>query len=182
MIFAYGQEEGLKFSIFRPFNWVGPRLDSFRDAEKRSARSVTQIIYDVLHRGEVSLVNGGAQKRSFTWIDDGIDALMAIINNDGNKADGQIFNIGNPENNCSIKELAEILIEEMKKIPIFHEPASRAKLICAEGTDYYGKTYDDMQNRVPSVRKMRDLGWQPRTGLRDLLRYTVEWYAREAMS
>jgi nucleoside-diphosphate-sugar epimerase len=108
---------------------------------------------------------------------------MAIIGNDGNKADGQIFNIGNPENNCSIKELAEILIEEMKKIPIFREPANRVRLICADGTDYYGKTYDDMQNRVPSVRKMRDLmGWQPRTGLRDLLRHTVEWHAREAMS
>ena len=183
LIFAYGQEEGLQFSIFRPFNWIGPRLDSFRDAEKRCARSATQIIYDVLHRGDVSLVNGGAQRRSFTWIGDGMDALMAIIGNDGNRADGQIFNIGNPANNCSIRELAEILIEEMKEVPAFRKAALRARLTSTDGADYYGKTYDDMRNRVPSVQKMYDLlGWQPKTSLRDLLRYTVEWHAREAAS
>jgi nucleoside-diphosphate-sugar epimerase len=183
MIFAYGEERGLKFSIFRPFNWIGPRLDSFKDAEKRSARSVTQIIYDVLHRGTVSLVNGGGQKRSFTWVGDGIDALMAIIGNEGNKADGQIFNIGNPANNYSIKELALMLIEEMKKVPAFRERAASAELIDVDPVDYYGKTYDDMQNRIPSVRKINELlGWKPKTDMREALRCTVEWYAKENLS
>ena len=53
LIFAYGQEEGLRFTLFRPFNWVGPRLDTFRDAEENKARSVTQMIYNVLHRKDI---------------------------------------------------------------------------------------------------------------------------------
>ncbi|GHS92749.1 hypothetical protein AGMMS50276_01340 [Synergistales bacterium] len=182
IIFAYGQEEGLRFSIFRPFNWVGPRLDSFEDARKRVARSVTQIIYDILNRGVVSLVNGGSQKRSFTWIGDGVDGLMAIIANKENKADGQIFNIGNPANSCSIRELAEMLIAEMKLVPIFKERAKRAELSDVQAANYYGDTYDDMQNRVPSVRKIGALlGWRPKTGMAETLRETVSWYAKKEL-
>ena len=47
VIFAFGQEMGLKFTLFRPFNWVGPRLDSFKDASEHKGRSITQFIYDV---------------------------------------------------------------------------------------------------------------------------------------
>ena len=93
VIAAYGQERGLSYTIFRPFNWIGPRLDTLQDAQERRARSVTQIVHDILHRGEVTLVGGGEQRRSFTWIGDGIDALMAILRNEGGRADGQIFNV-----------------------------------------------------------------------------------------
>ena len=179
MIFAYGQEEGLDFSIFRPFNWVGPRLDTFKDAEERKARSITQMIYDIIHRGEISLVNGGEQRRSFTWIGDGIEALIDIIANKNGKATGEIFNIGNPKNNFSIKELAEMLIEEMKHFPSYKESAEKTKLNEIKAEKYYGKTYDDLMNRVPSVEKMELLlGWKPKTDMNELLRKTIDWYAQ----
>ena len=95
---------GLKFTLFRPFNWVGPRLDSFKDASEHKGRSITQFIYDVLYTGKITLVNGGAQRRSFTWVGDGVQGLIDIITNKDDQAEGQIFNIGNPENNYSIKE------------------------------------------------------------------------------
>ena len=178
LIFAYGQEEGLSFTLFRPFNWVGPRLDTFRDASENKARSVTQMIYNVLNSGKISLVNGGEQRRSFTWVGDGIEGLAAIIENKDNKAEGQIFNIGNPGNNYSIRELAEMLIDEMKKFPVYREKAEKAELEIISADAYYGKTYDDMQNRLPSVEKMETLlGWKPRTGMRELLNRTISWYA-----
>jgi nucleoside-diphosphate-sugar epimerase len=178
MIFAYGQEQGLDFTLFRPFNWVGPRLDTFKDAAERKARSVTQMLYDILHRGRISLVNGGHQRRSFTWVGDGVEGLMAIIANKNGKARGEIFNIGNPNNNYSIRELAELLVDETKKFPQFREKAEAAKLDDIKASDYYGKNYDDMQNRLPSIEKMvRLLDWKPRTGIRDMLHKTVEWYA-----
>lgn len=181
MIFAYGQEEGLAFTLFRPFNWVGPRLDTFKDAEERKARSVTQMLYDILYRGKISLVNGGGQRRSFTWVGDGIEGLMAIIENKDGKADGEIFNLGNPANNYSIKELAEMLIDVTKEFPAFREKAEAVELEIIPADSYYGKTYDDMQNRLPSVEKMeRLLGWKPRTEMRELLRKTVRWYAEKA--
>jgi len=180
MIFAYGQEEGLDFSIFRPFNWVGPRLDTFKDAEERKARSVTQMIYDILHRGKISLVNGGEQRRSFTWIGDGIEGLMDIISNKNGKAKSEIFNIGNPKNNYSIKELAEMLIEEMKTFPAYRAKAEVAELDIVQADKYYGKTYDDLQNRIPSVEKMdKLLGWKPKTDMNELIHKTVQWYAEQ---
>ncbi len=180
MIFAYGQETGLDFTIFRPFNWVGPRLDTFKDAEECTARSGTQMIYDVLHRGRISLVNGGEQRRSFTWVGDGIEGLMAIIENRGRKAAGEIFNIGNPMNNYSIREFAEMLIEEMKQFPCFREKAEAAVLETVTSESYYGKTYEDVQYRMPSIEKMESLlGWKPKTNIRDILHKTLQWHAEQ---
>ena len=48
---------------------------------------------------------------------------MARIENKTKKADGEIFNIGNPANNHSVKELAALLIDEAKKFPKFREAA-----------------------------------------------------------
>jgi nucleoside-diphosphate-sugar epimerase len=138
------------------------------------------MIYDVLSMGEASLVDGGEQRRSFTWIGDAIEGLMAVIRNEGGKADGEIFNIGNPENNCSMREFAAMLIEEMGKIPAFSEKAKGAKLLDVDAALHYGEAYDDMSNRVPSIEKIgRLLGWRPKTPLRDMLRMTLEWYGKE---
>lgn len=180
MIFAYGQEQNLQFSIFRPFNWVGPRLDTFADAEARAARSVTQMVYDILNRGTVSVVDGGAQRRSFTWIGDAIDGLTAIIGNSGGEGNGEIFNIGNPSNNNSIRELAEIIIEEMKNFAQFRERAERAVIHDVAAREYYGGNYQDMENRIPSVEKMaKRFGWKPTTGMRETVAKTLSWYARK---
>ena len=178
MIFAYGQEKGLQFSIFRPFNWVGPGLDTFADAEVRRARLVTQMIYDMARRREITLVNGGSQRRCFTWIGDGVEGLLAVIRNEKGRADCEIFNIGNPANNYSVRETAELLLDEARKFPQFREAAENTKLAAVSGDEYYGASYDDMPYRAPSVEKMaRRLGWKPKTEMRELLRRTLEYFA-----
>lgn len=175
VITAYGQEKGLRYTIFRPFNWMGPRLDTMEDARQRTARSITQIVHDVLEKGEVTLVAGGTQRRSFTWIGDGTDALMALLRNAEGKADGQIFNVGNPENNASIRELAETIVDVMKNIPEYASKAEKVKFVSVSAEEYYRNGYDDMRNRVPSIEKMRNLmGWTPKVNLRDAVRMTVE--------
>lgn len=175
VISAYGQEKGLRYTIFRPFNWVGPRLDTMADARERTARSITQIVHDVLEKGEVTLVAGGEQRRSFTWIGDGTDALMAILRNEGGRADGQIFNVGNPDNNASIRELAQTIVDVMKDMPEYAARAEKVKFVSVPAEEYYRNGYDDMRNRVPSIAKMkRLLGWTPGVNLRDAIRMTVE--------
>ena len=176
VITAYGQEKGLKYTLFRPFNWIGPGLDTMNDAKEHRARSVTQIIYDILNRGEVKLVGGGEQRRSFTWIGDGTDALMLIIKNEGGHADSRIFNIGNPNNNYSIRELTEIIIDEMKEFPSFREKAMNAKLITVTPESYYSNGYDDTKNRVPSISNIMSLGWKPVVSLREAVRMTLRAY------
>ncbi len=180
VLFAFGQEKDLPFTIFRPFNWIGPHLDRFADAKVHKARSITQFIYDVLYTGKINLVGGGAQKRSFIWVGDGIDGLITIIANKDNKANGEIFNIGNPHNHYSIREMAEMIIAEMKTYPEFATQANKVKLVDVPAAEYYGKNYDDMQDRVPSVEKMKNmLGWEAHTSLRDAIRFTLDWYVQE---
>lgn len=180
IIFAYGQEKNMPFSIFRPFNWVGPGLDTFADAAERRARLVTQMIYDMTRRREITLVNGGSQRRCFTWIGDGVEGLLAVIGGDKGRADGEIFNIGNPANNYSVRETAELLIDEAKKFPQFRAAAEAARLVSVPGEEYYGENYDDMPYRAPSVEKMeRRLGWRPKTDMRGLLRRTLAHFAEK---
>jgi len=136
------------------------------------------MIYDILYRGKITLVDGGMQRRSFTWIGDGIEGLIKIVENKDGRAAGEIFNIGNPGNNYSIREMAEMLIDEMKKMPVFQEKAASAVLEDVSADKYYGKTYDDIQNRLPSIDKMESsLGWKPKTDMCDILKKTLYWYA-----
>src|SRR5699024_4450794 len=112
VIWAYGDKQGLRFTLFRPFNWMGPRLDSLDSARIGSSRAITQLILNLVEGTPINLVDGGMQKRCFTDIEDGIEALFAIIANHDDCCDGRIINIGNPDNEASIRELADILLEK----------------------------------------------------------------------
>ncbi len=179
IIVAYGEEHGLDYTLFRPFNWVGPRLDNFEDAKERTARSITQMIYDVLHRGEISLVGGGENRRSFLWVGDATDALLAILRNEGGRASRQIFNVGNPANNASIRDLAETVVRIMREFPAFEAAAREAVLKDVTPEAYYKEGYQDMRNRVPSVEKIKKaLGWTPKVGFEEIVRRTVAYFAK----
>src|SRR5512136_2131462 len=102
VIAAYGQQEGLRYTLFRPFNWIGPKLDDIDAAKEGSSRVVTQFVINLFRGEPIRLVDGGEQKRCFTWVEDGIDGLMAIIADGRNTCNGQIFNLGNPASECSV--------------------------------------------------------------------------------
>ncbi|MDX1858145.1 bifunctional UDP-4-keto-pentose/UDP-xylose synthase [Escherichia coli] len=81
VIWAYGEKEGLQFTLFRPFNWMGPRLDNLNAARIGSSRAITQLILNLVEGSPIKLIDGGKQKRCFTDIRDGIEALYRIIEN-----------------------------------------------------------------------------------------------------
>jgi len=177
VIHAYGMKEGLKYTLFRPFNWIGPKLDNILEPKEGSSRVLTQFIGNILRGKDIQLVDGGAQRRSFTYIDDGIDALIRIIENRDNLADSRIFNIGNPNNDVSIRELAETLIRLIKTYPKYAKLAENVKLVAVKSGEYYGEGYQDIQTRVPSVKNMeRYLGWKPTTDLPTGLRKTLDYH------
>lgn len=179
VIFALSKEMGLRFTLIRPFNWTGPRLDTFEHAERHQARLLTQMIYDVLHRHEIILVGGGEQRRSFTWIGEGIEAIATIIRED-EKSDGQIFNVGNPANNCSVRELADTLLAEMSSRPEFREAAAATRVRSLSPDAYYGKAYADTRNRIPDVGKIRNvLGWEPRATTAEIVSRTLDYLSGE---
>jgi len=183
VIWAYGQHEKLRFTLFRPFNWIGPRLDSLTSARIGSSRAITQLILNLVEGSPIRLIDGGAQKRCFTDVKDGIEGLFRIIENQDGKCDGQIFNIGNPVNEASIRELAEILIRKFKKHPLRNKFPPFAGIQEMESGRYYGVGYQDVAHRRPSIRKAQKLlGWTPAIPLEQSVDETLDFFLQEAVA
>jgi nucleoside-diphosphate-sugar epimerase len=176
VIWGYGME-GLNFTLFRPFNWVGAGLDSIHTPKEGSSRVLTQFLGHIVRGEPIQLVDGGAQKRSFTYVDDGIDALMRIIDNQDGKATGKIYNIGNPANNYSIRELANMMLALAAEYPEYRDTAKQVRLVDTSSGAYYGTGYQDVQNRVPKIENtVAELGWTPKVGMRDALARIFDSY------
>ncbi len=177
VIWGYGMEQKLDFTLFRPFNWIGAGLDSINTAKEGSSRVITQFLGHIVRGENIQLVDGGAQKRAFTYVDDGIDALLKIIANPGGVASGQIYNIGNPKNNYSVRQLAQMMLEMAAAIPEYAEQAAKVKLVDTTAGQYYGSGYQDVQNRVPKITNtMHDLDWAPKVDMKDALERIFEAY------
>ena len=127
VIWAYGSMGQLDFTLFRPFNWIGAGLDSIHTAKEGSSRVITQFLGHIVRGEPIKLVDGGAQKRAFTYIDDGIAALMKIIENKDGVASGKIYNIGNPKNNYSVRELATMMLDLAKTYPEYRDSAAQGE-------------------------------------------------------
>jgi nucleoside-diphosphate-sugar epimerase len=177
VIYAYGSMGQLDFTLFRPFNWIGSGLDSIHTPKEGSSRVITQFFGHIVRGEPIKLVDGGGQKRAFTYIDDGIAALMKIIENKDRVASGQIYNVGNPKNNYSVRELAQMMLELAKSYPEYRDSAAKVKLVEVSSGEYYGKGYQDVQNRVPAIANtMKDLGWAPKVDMPTALKHIFDAY------
>jgi len=178
LIYANGKQHGLSYTLFRPFNWYGPRLDNVFNPKPGGSRVLTQFIGNILRGENINLVDGGAQQRCFTYIDDGIEALVRIIANKDNCAHNRIFNIGSPEENISIRQLAESIIRLITThYPKYAEQAKAVKLVDIDAKAYYGEGYQDVALRVPAIKHAREhLKWEPTTGVEAGLRKTLDFY------
>jgi nucleoside-diphosphate-sugar epimerase len=166
VIWGYGMEERgadrLDFTLFRPFNWIGAGLDSIHTPKEGSSRVITQFFGHIVRGEDIKLVDGGSQRRAFTYIDDGISALMKMIDNRDGIASGKIYNVGNPANDFSVRELAQMMLDLAMKYPEYASTAKKVKLIDTTAAAYYGAGYQDVQTRVPFIgNTCSELNWSP---------------------
>jgi nucleoside-diphosphate-sugar epimerase len=177
VIWAYGSEGELDFTLFRPFNWIGAGLDNIHAPKEGSSRVITQFFGHIVRGEEIKLVDGGTQKRAFTYIDDGIDALMKIIENRNAIATGKIYNVGNPRNNYSVRELAQMMIDLALEYPEYRAQAKQVRMVDTTADAYYGAGYQDVQNRVPKIDNIRrELDWEPKVDMAQALRNIFDAY------
>jgi UDP-apiose/xylose synthase len=178
-IFAYGFERKLAYTIVRPFNFIGPRMDFLPGIDGEGVPRVLACFMDALLSGKpLKLVDGGKNFRSFTYIDDAIDALMAMLQMP-EKAQGRIFNIGNPDNETTIAGLAKLMIRLYNELrPEFAVPPAWCETVLS--SEFYGPGYQDSDRRVPDISKAQSLlGWEPKTSLVSALKTTMAYYIRE---
>lgn len=179
VVFAYGRDRDLDFTLFRPFNWIGYGQDDIHDT-KGNARLITQFLGNILRGEDLKLVDGGTNRRSFTYIDDAIDALVKIIENKNGIATGKIYNIGSPKNNHSIRDVAEIALSLAPSYPYFCDKVKNVHIVEITAKKHYGEGYQDMINRTPYIRNTEhDLNWKPKTTLRQALKGTFAAYVED---
>jgi len=183
VIWAYGADRGLKFTLFRPFNWIGPRLDSLESARIGSSRVITQFILNLVEGTPIRLVDGGSQKRCFTDVKDGIDCLARIIENKNDGCNGHIFNIGNPDNEYSMQALADILLKKFSTHPLRSHFPPDGGFQYIEARAFYGSGYQDVQHRRPSIRQARrTLGWEPKVPFDQSVEETLDYFLQDVAS
>jgi UDP-apiose/xylose synthase len=176
VLHAYGLEKGFNYTIIRPFNFIGPKID-FLLHEKEGIPRVFSFFMDALLNGtQMKLVNGGTARRCYTYIDDAIECTYRIVQNPGGACDRQIFNIGSPYNEVSIRQMAEIMRDIY--VEKFRDPAvPLPEIVSVTGDEFYGKGYDDSDRRIPDITKARQLlGWEPTWNMRDILETTMRYY------
>ncbi len=177
VIWAY-KDEGLDFTIFRPFNWVGPRLDNIH-SKKKESRVITQFLGNIMRQEPIELVSGGEQKRAFTDFRDGIDALVKIISNQAD-SNHKIVNIGNPENEFSVRQLALMLVSEFHEHEGLKHLVENIELKCVRPESFYGEGYQDVTRRVPNIEIMRSIsGWTPRYQLSETVSLVMSYYLKK---
>jgi len=150
---AYNSFYGIDTSIARIFNTYGPKM------RENDGRAIPNFIPQAL-RGEPLMVYGdGSQTRSFCHISDMVEGLYLLMESKHSKP----VNIGNP-NELSILELAKVIID-------LADSDSRIK--------FKPLPVDDPKVRMPDITRVKEaLGWEPKVGLRDGLKDTIEYFRR----
>src|SRR5262249_27946535 len=141
-LLAHGQESGLPYTIIRPYNWFGPKMDFIpgRDGEG-VPRVLACFMTALLDRQPMQLVDGGTAYRTITYLEDAVDALEAILENPA-KSKNQIFNIGNRAGEIRIDELAELMRTTYAEIT--GDASYRSHPIeDISGEKFYGEGYED---------------------------------------
>jgi len=174
VIHAHGLAGNLDYTVVRPFQFVGPRCDYLVPAGTTGGpRVFSHFMSALLTGGPMFLVDGGSAHRSFTHIQDASDALQVLL--DHPAAHGQVFNIGNPANDATIREVAHLMRDIYRDLT---GQEATGDLVELSGEQFYGVGYEDNGRAVPDISKLRALGWEPTRDIRqtfsDAMLYHLE--------
>ncbi|UCC78333.1 MAG: NAD-dependent epimerase/dehydratase family protein [Candidatus Zixiibacteriota bacterium] len=150
--YSYYKEKNIPTTTIRPFNIYGPG----QVGEGAVHHFITRAL-----KGEDLVIRGnGDQIRSWCYIDDIVEAILAVPEND--RTIGECFNIGNPRGTVTIYGLA---------LAAIRVTYSKSKIVFVE------KDVADVELRIPNIDKARSmLGFQPRVDLEEGLKLTADWY------
>jgi UDP-apiose/xylose synthase len=173
IIHAHGSAGDLEYTLIRPFNFIGSRFDYLVPPRAMGGpRVFAHFMSALLSGGPIYLVDGGEQNRAFCHIADACEAFSAILHQP-DLARNEIFNVGNPGNDTTIRDLAELMAAVYIELT-GERPAS--EVVSVSGEQFYGPGYEDGYRWAPDVRKMGRLGWTPTHDLRSTLRSAMAYY------
>jgi UDP-apiose/xylose synthase len=175
-IYGHHKESGLPFTIVRPLNFFGPRMDFIPGYDGEGVpRVLACFLAALLDDKPMLLVDGGTARRTIVSIHDAINAIILMLTH-SDKAQNQIFNIGNRANEVTMAELAQLMRKAYAKvtndISFLNHPIKHVS-----GLEFYGEGYEDCDRRKPNLEKAYQLlDWAPTRSLEEVLHETVSFY------
>lgn len=152
LMFDYHRQNNVAVRVIRIFNTYGPRM------HPNDGRVVSNFIVQALQGKDITVYGKGQQTRSFCYVEDLINGIMAMMNKDN--FTGPV-NLGNP-NEFTILELAEKVIKLT---------GSKSKII------YKPLPQDDPTQRQPDISlAKKQLKWEPKVQLEEGLQKTIEYF------
>jgi dTDP-glucose 4,6-dehydratase len=149
LVMAYHRQQGVDTAIVRTFNTYGARM------RPHDGRAIPTFLRQALQDKPLTVFGDGSQTRSFCYVSDQIRGYVAMAES----AVHEPVNIGNPDE-FTLLELAEVVIEVTE---------SRSEIV------FEALPTDDPQVRQPEIARAKELlGWEPKVGLREGLRLTIE--------
>jgi UDP-glucose 4-epimerase len=156
---AYWKERKLPVIVVRLFNTVGPRQTG------QYGMVIPNFVRQALAGQPITVFGDGSQSRSFTYVGDVVNAMVALI--DEPRAVGQVFNIGNGHE-ISIGELAA----KVKQLT-----GSSSEIVTVPYEKAYEAGFEDMPRRVPDISRIKALvGYAPTVELDETLRRVIEHF------
>ncbi len=159
LFYDYHRQHGVRIKVIRIFNTYGPRM------QPDDGRVVSNFVVQALSGAPLTVFGSGAQTRSFCYVDDLIDGMIAVMET-GDAVTGPI-NVGNPEE-VTILELAQQIASQVG-VPL--------------GVIHHDKPQDDPQRRCPDIALMNTLtGWSPKIPLNLGLERTIAFFGDRTRS
>jgi len=149
----YHRVHNVTVKIMRIFNTYGPRM------AEGDGRVVSNFIVQALRNEDITVYGDGLQTRSFCYVDDLLDGMMALMASD-NSFTGPI-NIGNPGEFTMIELAEKVLALTNSSSNLIHKPLPK----------------DDPRQRKPNIDMAKTvLGWEPKIVLTDGLSKTIDYF------
>jgi UDP-apiose/xylose synthase len=173
-VYALHKEKGLDFTLIRPFNFLGPRMDFLPGREGEGLPRVLACFTSaLLDKRPLPLVDGGSARRTFLAVEEAVQALRLMLDLPG-MAKNRTFNLGNPANETTIRGLAELMRSTAADIT-GDRTYLDLPLRNVSALEFYGEGYADSDRRMPRIDKaLRLLGWEPKMDLAEILKHTLE--------
>jgi UDP-glucose 4-epimerase len=146
----------LRVNIVRPFNIVGPGQSG------EVGFALPRFVNQALTGEDITVFGNGSQRRTFTSVNDFVRAIIRIMDSD---IESEIFNVGNPANECSVLDLARIV----NKLA-----GSKSRIILCDPKTIYGNLYAEAWNKIPNIRKIQRMtGWSPFESIEDIVNEAI---------
>ncbi|KAI3658752.1 hypothetical protein MP638_001634 [Amoeboaphelidium occidentale] len=194
LTYAYEKQDGVEVRVARIFNTFGPRMNA------EDGRVVSNFIMQALTGSNITVYGDGKQTRSFQYVHDLVDGLIALMNAEYN----QPVNIGNPDE-YTIQQFADMIRKEYVHDLVdglialmnaeYNQPVNIgnpdeytiqqfAEMIRKEVNPdavitHLPATTDDPQKRQPDISRAREiLGWKPKFDVKTGIAETVEYFKK----